>query len=187
MRNHFRRLSFILISAIFAVLASGCTKDVRRARHLTRADTFFSAQQYDQAEIEYLKVLQVEPLNPTAIRQLGRIYQEEGKSPRAYAFLKKSLELEPENTQSHLQLALTYFALQDRKLAAQEARWVLGKQPAQEQALSLLADSCATLNEIQDARSEIEQLSQDATNKSPHHVALSTLYLKQLDWTNADQ
>jgi exosortase C (VPDSG-CTERM-specific) len=182
-----RQTTVLLIcSALVMLCGSGCTKELRTRTHLTKADALFASQKYDAAEIEYLKVLQLVPSHPRAILQLGTIYQEEGKWPRGYAFLRKSLELEPENVQSHLQMGLTYFALQDRKQAAKEASWILDKEAGQPEALALYVDSCVGAKEVQDALAKLAKMNPKATGEAAFHAAMSTLYLKQQDLTNAD-
>lgn len=175
----------LLLSASIGFLNAGCTKEIRKSRHLAKANQAFAAQRYDEAEIEYLKVLQAAPLDPVAFRQLGTIYQEQGKWPRAFAYLKKAVELSPDDVQAHLQLSLAYFSLQNRKLAAQEAAWVLGKQPGLEEALAILADCATNPKDVQDAQAQIEKLRQQDKDRAAYHVALGTLYLKQLNLTNA--
>ena len=186
MRHYPRWIGLLLTSALVAFVGSGCTKEVRARRHLVRADRCFSSQNYDEAEIEYLKVLQVSPLDSLSIRQLGTIYQRQGKWARAYAFLKKAVELNPEDVPAHVQLSLTYLSLQERKLASQEAIWVLKKQPGQEEALSVLVDSSSSPKEFQQAQSEIEKSRQADKDRAAYHLAIGTLDLKQLDFTNAE-
>ncbi len=84
----------LCLALVLLVAGAGCTKEARKSRHLARGDRDFQAQRYDQAEIEYLKVLQVAPSNLQAIRRLGVIYQDEGKLLRAYSFLFRSSEQE---------------------------------------------------------------------------------------------
>jgi tetratricopeptide (TPR) repeat protein len=168
------------------LLGGGCSKQYLATRHLARADRFFSSLEYDTAEIEYLKVLQAMPRHPVALRQLGTIYQGEGNWPRAYAFLQKAIELDPENVQAHLQLGLTYAALQDRNLATKEANWVLKKQPGQEDALAILVDTCSPGKPAEQMAAQIRALRQTDTDRSGYHAALATLYLKQQDLTNAE-
>jgi len=186
MSKQARWLSALLVSVLVCFLSSGCTKEVRKTRHQEKGDRAFAAQHYDEAEIEYLKVLQIAPLDPVALRQLGTIYQEQGRWPRAYAFLKKAVELSPEDQQVHLQLSLAYFSLQNRKMAAQEASWILNKQPGQEEAVAVLADCATSLKEVQDTQSQFEKLRNADKDRAAYHVAQGSLWLKQLNLTNAE-
>src|SRR6185369_8017108 len=108
-----RCLRFLLALALLGFSTSGCTKEMRKSRHLSRAKTAFESQKYDQAEIEYRKVLQVAPQNPEAFRQLGFIYYDEGRLLQANGFLRKAFELDPAdpaNPEVHLKLGLIAFA-----------------------------------------------------------------------------
>src|SRR5690349_3055791 len=105
MSNPIRYLSLVMAAIILGLSGTGCTKELRKTRHLSRGDRELKAQRYDQAEIEYLKVLQVAPQNPEAIRQLGLIYQEEGRFIRARFFLSKASALQPDNVEVRTKLA----------------------------------------------------------------------------------
>src|SRR5579864_692816 len=101
------RFPSTLLALILVILAgSGCTKELRKNQHLARGNSEFRALHYDLAEIEYLKVLQVSSLDPVAIRQLGLIYQDEGRLPRARPFLLKASQLESGNIEVLSKLCL---------------------------------------------------------------------------------
>ena len=57
-----RYLPWLLAVALTGLAGAGCTKALRRARHLSRGDKEFQAQHYDHHRgIEYLNVLKVSP------------------------------------------------------------------------------------------------------------------------------
>lgn len=177
----------ILFALMMVLLAgAGCTRDLRKNRHLARGKSDFEAQRFDRAEIEYLKVLQAAPMNPAAVRQLALIYQLEGQAFRAHAYLLKAVELEPNNLEVHLKLSLSCLALRDLKRAREEARWVLARQPGQEEALEVLAESIANLREISSTRQELEGMLQAGKDGAGYHVAFGTLLLVGQDTTNAE-
>ena len=90
----FRRyLSTMVALALVGIISAGCTKHARRNRYLARADRDFQAERYDRAEIEYLAVFKVAPMDPAAVSKLGLLYSIEGKMPQAHQFLKKAVEL----------------------------------------------------------------------------------------------
>ena len=62
------------VAALFAVRAAGSNPE----RILARAEKFFQEQSFDEARLEYFKVLRVDPKNPRAIRQLGFTWVEMG-------------------------------------------------------------------------------------------------------------
>src|SRR5437870_310816 len=147
--NALRRfVPMLLVLALVIAGGAGCSKAARKNRYLESANRDFKSERYDKAEIEYLKVLQVAPLNPVAVRQLGFIYHNQGRLPQAYAYLKKAGELEPEHTGVRLKLGLTYRSVGELKEARREALWVLEKQSGNESALLLLADTAMLPKEI---------------------------------------
>ena len=180
---HHRCLLSLLVVMVFA--AAGCTKEVRKTRNLARAERDFAAGQYERAEIEYLKVLQVAPGNPTALGKLGSIYHDQGRFPQALYLLKKAAELAPDNADVRLKLCLTELSLGGVKEARQDAERVLQKQPGQEDALQVLAQSTLTVKEAQDTTQQIITMRQQDKDRPGYHLALAALYLRQGQITNA--
>jgi tetratricopeptide (TPR) repeat protein len=171
---------------LLAFVSTGCTKEAKRIRHLASAKRDFAAGQYEKAEIEYLRVLQVDPLNPTAISQLGIIYHEQGRFPQALGFLKKATELTPDNSDLRLKLCLTELSLGDLKDARTNAMLVLQKQPGQEDALSVLAETAFSTTNVQDTIQQITKMRQQDKDRPGYHLALAELYLRQGQITNVE-
>jgi tetratricopeptide (TPR) repeat protein len=167
-------------------LCSGCTKEVKKIRHLTSAKRDFAAGQYEKAEIEYRRVLQVDPANATAISQLGVIYYEQGRFPQALGLLKKATELTPDNSDLRLKLCLTELSLGELKDARTNAMLVLQKQPGQEDALSVLAESTFSTTNVQDTIHQITKMRQQDKDRPGYHLALAELYLRQGQFTNVE-
>src|SRR5262249_44513414 len=90
----FWRLVFVFL----AFASFGCAKEEEnKEQHLSRANDYLAAQQYDKAEKEYRRVLSLAPEDRAALRQLGIIYVDQGQFVQAYPLLKKSSELEPDD------------------------------------------------------------------------------------------
>jgi len=106
MRKLHQYLPVLLALALAGFAGSGCTKEILKNRHLSRGNSDFQAQKFDEAEIEYKKVRQVAPGNSEAIRQLGLLYAEQGRLIDAYGYLGKAAELEPGNPTVHLKRRL---------------------------------------------------------------------------------
>src|SRR5262249_1143273 len=98
----------------------------------------------------------------------------------------KAVELDPQNVEAHLKLAMTSLALRDFKKAAQEATWVLDKQPGQEQALEVLAESAVTSKTVQDTLQQIEKLHNADQARAAYHVAFGTLWARAQDIPKAE-
>ena len=179
-------LPMLLALALVITGGAGCTKAARKDRYFASADRDFKSEQYDKAEIEYLKVLQIPPVNPVAIQQLGFIYYNEGRLPQAFAYLRKAAELAPEKVEVRLKLGLIYMADRQLKEARQEALWVLDQQPGNEEALLLLADTAATPKEIPELQQRIGKLREKDKDRSGYHLALGWLFLRQQDVSQAE-
>jgi exosortase C (VPDSG-CTERM-specific) len=171
--------------ALVAAGGAGCSKQARIDRHLARAIRDVQAEKYDEAEIEYLIVLRAAPRNPVATRQLGLLYDTEGRPPQAFALLQKAAELEPANLDVRLKMGLMYLAAHKTKEAREAAAQVLQKQPQNEQALLLLAEA-ATTNQAREIAQRIEQLPTPARGRAGSHLALGTLALVRQDLPRAE-
>ena len=180
-----RWVTSLLVAVLTMIGSAGCSKEFRKNRYLERANREFTAEQYEKAELEYLWVLQVAPLNPIAVRRLGVIYHEQGRLPRAIAYLRKATELEPDNLEVRLKLGLNYMSVGQFKEAGGEARRILEKQPGHEEALLLLADSAITSKQILETRQRIEELRQQDQDRAGYHLALGGLHLRQHDLNKA--
>lgn len=156
-------------------------------RHVARGNRDFAAGKYEEAEISYLRSIRVGGMNPVAVRQLGFLYYEQGRVPNALRYLHKAAELEPENIDVQRKLGAAYFGLRHFKEASEAAARVLARQPDDEDALLLLADSVQNTNELQQARQTIEKLRQTGNDKAGYHVALGNLLFRQRDFANAQR
>jgi len=86
-----------LIAIVVMVLVTcSCTSEMKKSRYLARAERYFKAGEYDQAKIEYLKVLQIDSGNAVAYARCGAMWTDEGVPLRGGAFLLKASELAPE-------------------------------------------------------------------------------------------
>src|ERR1039458_464458 len=152
------RTTPVLALLAVALACAGCTKAAKRSRYLARGNKDFAAGQYEKAEIEYLKVLQIPPANPVAMTHLGLIYHDQGRFPLALNVLKRAEKLDPENSELRLKLCLTEFALHQFKEARDDANRLLQKQPGQEDALLVLAQTTFTLKDVQSTTDQIQKL-----------------------------
>src|SRR5580700_9130559 len=110
-------LPAILALALVALAGSGCTKQARKEHYLSLANQDYAAGNYDKAEIEYKDALQKVALDPVAVRQLGLLYSDEGRTLQAFSYLRKAAELDPKNATVQAKLALAEYALGGAKEA----------------------------------------------------------------------
>ncbi len=180
---------FIFPSALALLLAlagSGCSQKAREARHMERADRYYAEGDYDQAEIEYINVLRINHGAAKAYGKLGIMSFEQGRMARAYALLLRSVQLDTNNLDYHLEFGMFHLMAGKRDKAREEAAYVLSRRPQDPDAPGLLADSCATLNEIDSARAYLQKLDVPAAQRAPIEVAIGNLDIRELTHTAAE-
>lgn len=176
-----------LMSSIFlrvtltslAIFCCSCSRQAKKEGHLKNADSNFSAGHYAEAEIEYMNVLQLEPLNPQAITRLGLIYSDQGRLGRVIPFLVKGKELQPENLEVRLKLGLMLASNGNYKSAQDEANFILDRKPLDLDAPLLLADTANNPDAVAVAMKRLQSLPPAAATGTPVQVALGALEFKQ--------
>lgn len=171
-------LAVVVLLGLSAVILSGCSAKAKLDRHLAKGESYFSSGQYEAAEIEFLNVLQAERTNATAIARLGVIYAEQGRVSQAIGFLRAARELSPDNLEVRQKLAELYIALGARTEAAEEARFILQKQPSHPTASILLAQTATDEATVQGVRSEL-QAAGIPSDQAPALTALGMLSLRE--------
>lgn len=154
-------------------------------RQLELADKEFNAGDYDKAEIHYLNLLKKKPGNPHIISQLALLNYEEGRFGRAGPLLLKARELEPENLQIRSKLAQAYFSASDLKQAREEALFILNKDPYNDEALLVYAETATSKDDFKESRKYIDDhLQSNAT--SGLFVSSGVLNFRQSDFKAAE-
>jgi tetratricopeptide (TPR) repeat protein len=178
MRKLCHHLPCLLALACFLALGAGCSKSAKAKRLLSSADRDYQALQYDSAELEYRGVLRLSYMNPTAIRQLGLIYYAEGRDNDAGSYLKKSYEQDSTNLEVQLRMAQILATLGNPKGAYALASRVLEKEPANEDALILLAEVARSPTNMTIVRKQIEKLQAAGPDAAAFHSALGWIDLR---------
>src|SRR6059058_5775857 len=150
-----------LIAILALVLANcSCTSEMKKSRYLAQAEKYFKAGGYDQAKIEYLKVLKVDPNNAVAYARCGAMWADEGVPLRAGAYLLKARELAPKDLDNRYKLALVYLRVGQPNEAFKEATEILTQAPDNGPALALLAETALTPEQTQTAEQELQKFPQ---------------------------
>jgi len=170
-----------LVASVCFLMLTGCSRDAKKARYLDRAQAQFKTGDYEQAEIEYLNVLRLDPTNRIAVRDLGIMAYEQGRIPRAFTLLKQAKEWDTNDLQVRLHLGLSEMALGGGNESRQEAEFVLDNDPTNGRAMLLLVDSCVSSNALTSAQQRLEQLEPVAGRLPDFHVALGNIALRSRD------
>jgi tetratricopeptide (TPR) repeat protein len=165
-------------------LNTGCSSKSKSAYHLQKANQYFDAGQYDQAEIEYINVLRSDHENAQAIIRLGKIYFDEGRLQKSAPFIFKGRELMTNDLDLHLKAGIIYLTVGKLKEAHDEADFILDRKPGDEQAPLLLVETATTPKALADARQYLQTLSQKSDSASLE-VALGSIALHAGDLKSA--
>jgi tetratricopeptide (TPR) repeat protein len=180
-------LRILALAALFLTVmaGTGCTRAVRRARHLARANQYFDSGELDEAEIEYLIVLKTDLTNPQAIGRLAIIYYEQGRYARAIPFLIKGKELAPEDLELRRKLAAIYLSAGKKREAMDEAGFVLDRKPQDDEAPLIMAEAAVTTNAVAEAQERLKAAMQKAGETAALDVGLAHLEQNRGDFQAA--
>ncbi len=103
------KILFRIVTLILAIfLVTACSKEARKARLLSEADSYFKAGNYDKAKLSYLNVLRLDPQNALAFERIGAMWQDDAAPLRAAPFLANAGVLDPNNVENRIRLARCY-------------------------------------------------------------------------------
>jgi len=180
------RTQIIRLAALVAVLlvSFGCTAEMKKSQALQRAESYFKAGEYDQAKIEYLRVLRLDPANAVAYARCGAMWADEGVPLRAGAFLLKARELALKDIDNRYRLALVFLRTGQPNEALKEATEILKQAPDNGPALALLAETSLTPEQTQTAEQEVQKFPQ---RDNPYvEVANAALAIRKGDSAKAE-
>jgi tetratricopeptide (TPR) repeat protein len=177
--------SYLQFTVILAVAAtwSGCGD--QRAHYLAEGEQNLRAGNYELAKKDYMNVLEIDTYNPTACARLGQIWLDQGSPWRAGTFLKKAVELSPDDSDSRLRLAHVYQSLGFPSKAREEIVQVLKESPANGEALVTLSEIAHTPEELSEAKEAIERFPNRAS--ASYHLALANLYSRRKEFAAASE
>lgn len=174
-----------IVTAVSLVAATigGCHLPGRKSRVMARADRYFKAGEYDKAKIEYLNLLRLDQQNVTAFQQLGFIWYEQGNPLRAIPFLLRARELAPKNVTARAKLALSLTAIGQSTEARKEAVSILQQEAGNPDAISVLADTSVTKEEIAATEQQLQKFPQK--DSAVFHLVSASLALQSGDRATA--
>lgn len=171
------RLSSLLILGMLVL--SSCSRGPDDEALLNRADSYFEAQKYEAARIEYLNLLHTSGSNAHAIERIGLTWIRQGAVHRALPLLLKAVEERPADVELRMELAQAWFAIGELAEALSESLKVLDQDPRNGEALILMADTSLSAADTAEARKRLANI---APGKSAaYHVALAFIAQREGD------
>src|SRR5262249_10395105 len=184
-QKHQNKILTLLLLESF--VGTGCSKQgPSKDQLLARAKEALESGQLLRAEKDYRDVLRVAPEDPTALSQLAILYSEQGQFLQAFPLLKKSAELNPDDTYVQTRLGLALLAIGDIKKARDTVLPALSKTPENDDALILLAATASSPDEANETRKLIDSFRQQGRDWPGYHVALGTLHLRLQEVSRAE-
>ena len=182
-----RTVPVLLALALLALTGGGCTKAARTQRAIATADRLFQAGEYSKAEVAYSNALHmVYPPNPAAIRGLGFVYYEQGRSLDALYVLNQAAKRDPNNARCQSELASLMALNAFYQQARDAAHIALKLQPGDEKALTALCVAARTPQDVEQVRHYIEQLQSHDQDRASYHVALATIDVMETNMNPAE-
>lgn len=165
------------MASLCLLIAVGCTAKAKQARILNRAENYFKAGKYDEARIEYLNLLRLDPVNALAAERVGTIWLEDGAPLRAYPYLIKARELAPQNVTVWEKLTSAYLALGHYEEARKEATALLKEAPGSDDALLVLIETARTPETLAATKEVLHGLPQK--EKASFHLASANVAVRE--------
>ncbi len=179
-----RSLAPVIVTALVLLTLAGCTRHSQEADLLKQADASYSAANYEEAKIEYLNVLRLDPQNALAIRRMGLIWYNQGAPLHALPYLKQSIATAGQDLDLQVKLALSYAWLGAVAEARTEALSILHQSPDSPEALRVLDDTTRSPEQIAETAKYLAQVTDK--NSDSYEVAAGGLSLKKGDFTTAE-
>jgi tetratricopeptide (TPR) repeat protein len=186
MGRNLQRVFTAVVVALWVIGVAGCSPSASKARHQEQADQYYAAGDFDKAEVEYISVLHVDSQDPHCLGRLGLVYFQQGRMDRALPLLLRSFELDSSNLDVRLKLGLVYLAMGKLKEAREEALFVMGRKPQDDEAPILLAETATTPKAAGETRQQLRKVLQTAGESAPVHVALGNLSFRERDFKAAE-
>ena len=176
----------LLAALLLAMVNTGCSAKAKKVYHLQKADRYFDAGQYDEAEAEYMNVLRkYDHENARAIERLGTIYFNEGRLRTSAWFLFKGRALATNDLDLRLRVGNFYLKTGSAKDARAEADFVLARRPQDDQAPILLVAAADTPKGLEEAKQQLQALSKQKDGAGLQ-VALGSIALRAKDLKSAE-
>src|ERR1700685_2017875 len=151
-------LALILIATLFA----GCTRDpnVRKQKYFESGQRYFDKGKYREAAIQFNNAVQVDSHFAQAHYQLAQSYLKLQQWAPAYQELGRTLELQPENYQAHIDIANLLIASGRPEVigrAKEHTDLLLAKQPNDPQVHESVASLLAAQEDFTGAIQEMQK------------------------------
>src|SRR5690348_4569542 len=194
LRSRFHRVSMASVGrwslcVLLVACLGGCTRnpEVRKKNYLDRGNSYFQKGKYQEAIVEYLNAIQIDPKFADAHFALAKVFLQQHDWNHAYQELSRAAEDDPANWKAQITLGNLMLAA-GRKLEARgSAETVLKGDPDNVEAEELLANSDAALGLLPKAISEAQAAVRMDPKRSASYSFLAELQERNKDISSAEE
>jgi cellulose synthase operon protein C len=128
--RHFSVMRLILVLALLAILG-GCSRDpnVRKQKYFESGQRYFEKGKYREAALQFGNAIQVDSKFADAHYQLAKTYIKLQDWLHAYQELSRTLDLQPDNYQAHIDISNLLIADREANKAREHIDLLLQKDP----------------------------------------------------------
>jgi tetratricopeptide (TPR) repeat protein len=181
--NH-KLIRMLLGLCLAGTLMAGCSNESRKAKFEQRAEAHFKAGDYDRAELDYKNLLQLDPTNRVARRNLAVMFAEQGRLAHSFRLLSEVRKEFPDDLEVRIKYAMALLSGGQARESREEVVQLLALHPTNQEAMMLLVDSSVNSNGLHEAQLRLASLPPASRQVSGYHVAWGMLQLRSRD-TNA--
>jgi tetratricopeptide (TPR) repeat protein len=174
-----------LAGGLAVLVGLGCSPEAKRARHIERGNRYYQAGDFNKAEIEYLNALRLNQNDPLASRKLGLTYYWQGVWRKAGFLLRRSAKQDTNNFDLRLKYGLTCLQLRDMRSAREEGKYLLSRQPTNEEAFLMLTIALTT-NEMASVRQHLQSLRPQVGDSAGFQIGWAILSIQRKDFQAAE-
>ena len=177
------------VTAALAISMSttACSTESKIQSHMERGDAYLAEGKQQEAIIEFLNVIQLDQDHLEATQRLGVALFDTGQFGPAFAYLQKTVELDPENSEAQTRLATLYLLRGQREEAREEAGSVLTREPSNLDALAIYGDTAGSEGEVDGAIRRLEEVRGEHEARAKYHLALASLHLRRQEVDVAEE
>ena len=172
-----RHLSASLTLCILLIFSLACSRDpnVRKQKYFESGNRYFENGQYDEAAIQFLNAVKLDPTYAKAHYQLAQTYLRMQAWAGAYRELQRTIELDPSNVNTQIQLGNLLMAGRNFSEAQGMADKLLKNDPDNADVHILQANLDVAQDNRDAAIQEVEKAIALASNRPEFYVQLAAL------------
>ncbi len=147
-----------------AITLPSCSKEAKKGRSLESAMEYFKKGDLAAAEIEFKNMLEADPGNPEAIKQIGLIRKKQGADYEAAGILTQIKKKLPKDDEVGVALAEALLALGFIPDSRKELMEVLDRNPSHGEAIVMLAESSISPELLDECEQRIKKSGKKTTS-----------------------